>query len=128
MAASLSLPSSSPSIARPTPHSDGSLAMSRYRSSVEFQLSSAPSQGTAVALYNAATIAIPRQAPSGGVGLGTSSTHEGKNTLKSLLDFARCNNERERATFNLEAFLTRVHDERAEAEAALDVQIAVEPV
>jgi hypothetical protein len=126
MAASLSLPPSSPSIARPTPHSERSLAMSRYRSSLEFQISPVLSQSTAVVLYNGETIVVPRQAPSGGVDVGTSSTHEKKNTLKSLLDFARCNNKRGRATLGLEAFLTRVHDERAEAEAALEVQIAVE--
>lgn len=101
--------------------------MLRYHPSLEFEPSPTPSQSTVVVLYNPEALKIPERAPSGWVDAKASSTHAGRNTLKSLLDLARLTNECKRAGPDLEVFLRQLQDEQAQVEAALERQTAVRP-
>lgn len=125
MAASVLSTSSAMSITQLITHSHHLLTILRYHSLLDFEPSPAPSQRTAIMLHDPEAFAVSQQGQSDNAGVVTRSFHDGKNTLESLLEFARCNNERERATLSLDNFLRQLQDERAEVEEKLGAQTAV---
>jgi hypothetical protein len=106
--------------------------MLRYHPSLNFNPSLVSPQSTADALYDPEGFAIAQQTTSRRVDMRIGTAYDGRTSdiqspLKSLLEFALWSNECERATIPLEVFLRQVHEDRAEAEKALEKHTAVRP-
>lgn len=99
--------------------------MLRYHPLLDFESSPASIQTTAVVPHNPDTFAASQQVPSDNAEEVAHKSHDGKNKLESVLDFARWNNEHKRGTLSLEVFLRQVEAEQDEAVAALEEQSAV---
>lgn len=104
--------------------------MLRYRPSQEFSPTTIPSQNTALVTYKLPELAVNQQSPDE-PGIDTALIHRNakaavrQTNLRSLLDFARWANDRDRASVSLDRFLQQVQHERDEAEAALKKQTTV---
>jgi hypothetical protein len=101
--------------------------MLRYSPSLDFSLSTTPAQSFVLVQYESEAFAVVQCAMSSDE-KALSFTNQAtavSTRLRSLLDFARWVNERERDTVTLDSFLRKAQGERNEVKAAFDERTAV---
>lgn len=116
-----------------TPLSDMSATMLRYRLSLEFSPSGAPSQSTALVPYRTEVYAEDTSAHRSDDRTGLAREHTQKasvlqSQLQSLLKIAREANANEEAAASLQTFMQQAKDQQDAMEAVLEKQTAVSEV